>query len=160
MAKEIERKFLLADEGWRGLAEGVFYRQGYLCSGPERSVRVRIADDHGYLTIKGATTGAARNEYEYEIPPDDARDMLDTLCPQPQIEKNRYTIPYQGSIWEIDEFFGANQGLIVAEIELSSEDQAFERPEWIGREVTGEVRYYNAMLCANPYSLWPDKQDA
>lgn len=157
MAKEIERKFLIAGEGWRGLAEGVFYRQGYLCSGPDRSVRVRIANDHGYLTVKGATIGATRSEYEYEIPLTDARDILDTLCPQPQIEKKRYTIPYQGFTWEIDEFLGANQGLIVAEIELDSEDQPFERPAWIGREVTGDVRYYNAALCAVPYTAWKPK---
>jgi adenylate cyclase len=157
MAKEIERKFLIAGEGWRGLTEGVFYRQGYLCSGPERSVRVRIAGDHGYLTVKGATTGATRNEYEYEIPLADARDMLDILCPQPQIEKKRYTIVHQGSTWEIDEFFGLNRGLIVAEIELEREDQFFARPAWLGSEVTGDVRYYNAMLCTHPYSLWPDE---
>ena len=157
MAKEIERKFLIAGDGWRGLAEGVVYRQGYLCSGPERSVRVRIAGDHGYLTVKGATIGATRNEYEYEIPLVDARDMLDTLCPQPQIEKKRYTIVHQGSTWEIDEFFGPNRGLIVAEIELEREDQPFTRPAWLGAEVTGDPRYYNAMLCSNPYSRWPDK---
>lgn len=157
MAKEIERKFLLASEGWRALAEGVFYRQGYLYSGADRSVRVRIAGNHGFLTVKGATTGATRSEYEYEIPLADARDMLDTLCPQPQIEKKRYTIIHQGNSWEIDEFLGANQGLVVAEIELTSEDQPFERPDWLGQEVTGDVRYYNAMLCTNPYSRWPDE---
>lgn len=154
MAKEIERKFLIAGDGWKGLTEGVFYHQGYLCSGPERSVRVRIAGDHGYLTVKGATTGATRNEYEYEIPLADARDMLDNLCPQPQIEKKRYTIIHQGSTWEIDEFSGANQGLIIAEIELTSEDQSFELPDWVGREVTGDVKYYNAVLCAAPYTTW------
>jgi CYTH domain-containing protein len=154
MAQEIERKFLLAGEGWRGLAEGIAYRQGYLCAGKERSVRVRIAGDRGFLTIKGATIGAARSEYEYEIPLTDAREMLDALCPQPQIEKKRYSIPYRGFIWEIDEFFGLNQGLIVAEIELEREDQPFERPNWIGEEVTGDTRYYNAALCAAPYTTW------
>lgn len=154
MAQEIERKFLLANEGWRGLAEGIAYRQGYLCAGKERSVRVRIAGDRGFLTIKGATIGAARSEYEYEIPVTEAREMLDTLCPQPQIEKKRYTIPYRGFTWEIDEFFGLNQGLIVAEIELDREDQPFERPNWIGEEVTGDARYYNAALCAAPYTTW------
>lgn len=154
MAQEIERKFLLASEGWRGLAEGIAYRQGYLCAGKERSVRVRIAGDRGFLTIKGATMGAARSEYEYEIPLTDAREMLDTLCPQPQIEKKRYTIPYRGFTWEIDEFFSLNQGLIVAEIELDREDQPFERPDWIGDEVTGDARYYNAMLCISPFSSW------
>jgi adenylate cyclase len=154
MAKEIERKFLLAGDGWRGLAEGIDYRQGYLCTGKERTVRVRIAGDHGFLTIKGATRGATRSEYEYEIPLIDAREMLDTLCPQPQIEKKRYTIAYQGFLWEIDEFFGANQGLIVAEIELKEENQSVKRPNWIGQEVTGDPRYYNAALCSAPFSTW------
>lgn len=154
MAQEIERKFLLAGEGWRGLAEGIAYRQGYLCAAKERSVRVRIAGEQGFLTIKGATIGAARSEYEYEIPLTDAREMLDALCPQPQIEKKRYTIPYRGFTWEVDEFFGLNQGLIVAEIELEREDQPFERPNWIGEEVTGDARYYNAALCAAPYTTW------
>lgn len=156
MALEIERKFLLAGEGWRGLVEGVAYRQGYLCAGKEHSVRVRIAGHTGYLTVKGATVGMGRNEYEYEIPLADARAMLDILCPQPQIEKKRYTIFFRGFTWEIDEFFGLNQGLIVAEIELQREDQTFERPDWIGREVTGDPRYYNAALCKAPFSTWKD----
>jgi len=154
MAQEIERKFLLTGDGWRGLVEGVEYRQGYLCASKERSVRVRIAGAKGFLTVKGATVGAARSEYEYEVPLADAREMLDTLCPQPQIEKKRYTIPWGGVVWEIDEFFGLNQGLIVAEIELATEDQPFARPDWIGREVTGDPRYYNASLCQVPYSTW------
>jgi adenylate cyclase len=154
MAQEIERKFLLAGEGWRGLARGIGYRQGYLCASRERSVRVRIAGEKGSLTIKGETVGAARSEYEYEIPLEDAREMLDSLCPQPQIEKKRYTIFYRDFTWEIDEFSGLNQGLIVAEIELEREDQAFERPDWIGEEVTGDPRYYNAALCVAPYSTW------
>jgi adenylate cyclase len=158
MALEIERKFLLAGEGWRGLAEGIDYRQGYLCADRQRTVRVRIAGEKGYLTVKGATTGLARSEYEYEIPLKDALAMLDTLCPQPQIEKKRYTIPFRGCTWEVDEFFGLNKGLVVAEIELQREDQVFERPDWIGREVTGDPRYYNAALCAAPYCTWGDRQ--
>lgn len=154
MAQEIERKFLLVGEGWRGLAVGIGYRQGYLYASKERSVRVRIAGEKGYLTIKGKTIGAARSEYEYEIPLEDAREMLDILCPQPQIEKKRHTIFHRGFTWEIDEFSGLNQGLIVAEIELETEDQAFERPEWIGEEVTGDPRYYNAALCVAPFSTW------
>jgi adenylate cyclase len=154
MAQEIERKFLLAGNGWRTLAQGVVYRQGYLCASKERTVRVRIAGDQAFLAVKGATVGAARLEYEYPIPLADARAMLDTLCPQPQIEKKRYTIPYEGFVWEIDEFFGLNQGLIVAEIELEREDQPFTRPEWIGEEVTGDARYYNASLCLHPYTTW------
>lgn len=155
MAQEIERKFLLAHDGWRGLAVGVEYRQGYLCAERTRTVRVRIAGNRGFLTIKGAATGITRSEYEYEIPVEDARAMLDTLCPQPQIEKKRFTIPYKDFFWEVDEFFGLNQGLIVAEIELSSENQPFERPDWIGREVTDDRRYANAALCVAPFSTWP-----
>ncbi|MBM9537624.1 CYTH domain-containing protein [Desulfobulbus alkaliphilus] len=158
MPLEIERKFLLAGEGWRELAEGIAYRQGYLCTDRKRTVRVRTAGQKGYLTVKGATVGLTRSEYEYEIPLGDALAMLDTLCPQPQIEKKRYTITFQGCIWEVDEFFGLNEGLVVAEIELQREDQVFERPDWIGKEVTGDPRYYNAALCAAPYSTWKKGQ--
>lgn len=154
MGREIERKFLLAGDGWRSLAEGVPYRQGYLCSSRERTVRVRIAGSRGLLTVKGPTRGATRSEFEYEIPLADARELLDTLCPQPQIDKRRYTIPYAEMVWEVDEFFGVNQGLIVAEIELEHEDQDFVRPEWIGAEVTDDPRYANAALCAAPYTTW------
>ena len=157
MAEEIERKFLLATDDWRGLAVGIVYRQGYLCAQPERTVRVRLAGDRGFLTVKGVTQGIARSEYEYEIPAEDARLMLDTLCQQPLIEKKRYTIPYQGFLWEVDEFFGLNQGLVVAEIELAAADQVFERPEWVGREVSGDSRYTNAALCRAPFSTWPDR---
>ena len=158
MGREIERKFLLAGDGWRGLADGIEYRQGYLCAGQERTVRVRLAGGRGFLAIKGPSVGAARDEYEYEIPAAEARTMLDTLCPQPQIEKKRYTIAHQGHCWEIDEFFGANQGLVLAEIELSAEDEPFARPDWIGREVTDDARYVNAMLCRQPYCDWPDAE--
>ncbi|MCL2789156.1 MAG: CYTH domain-containing protein [Desulfobulbus sp.] len=154
MGREIERKFLLTGDGWRGLADGIEYRQGYLCADRERIVRVRLAGGRGFLTVKGPTAGAGRDEYEYEIPAAEARAMLDTLCLEPQIEKKRCTIPYQGHIWEVDEFFGANQGLILAEIELSAENEPFERPDWVGKEVTGDVRYYNAMLCRFPYRDW------
>ena len=152
MALEIERKFLVANDGWRELAHGVAYRQGYLCADRERTVRVRIAGDKGYLTIKGPTKGIARSEYEYTIPLADASVLLDQLCPQPQIEKKRYAIRHCGNIWEVDEFFGDNKGLIVAEIELEREDQAFERPDWIGAEVTSDPRYSNAALCAAPFN--------
>lgn len=154
MGREIERKFLLAGDGWRSLAEGVPYRQGYLCASQERTVRVRIAGGRGVFTVKGPTQGATRSEFEYEIPVADAREMLDTLCPEPQINKNRYTIPFAGMLWEVDEFFGANQGLIVAEIELESEEQPFSRPDWIGAEVTLDSRYSNAALCVAPYTTW------
>ena len=154
MALEIERKFLLTNDRWRGQAAPVHYRQGYLHASRECTVRVRIAGSMAYLTVKGKTRGASRTEYEYPIPLEDARAMLDELCPQPQIEKLRYTIPHQGFIWEVDEFLGLNQGLILAEIELSEEGQTFPKPEWIGQEVTGDSRYYNAALCQAPYSTW------
>ncbi|MGD9949433.1 MAG: CYTH domain-containing protein [Desulfobulbus sp.] len=154
MAKEVERKFLLANDQWRGLGTGVQYRQGYLHADPTCTVRVRIAGAEGYLTIKGATVGIGRNEYEYTIPLEEAKAMLDELCPQPQIEKIRYTISFEGFLWEVDEFLGVNQGLIMAEIELEYEEQPFTKPDWIGEEVTGDKRYYNASLCTEPYTQW------
>lgn len=154
MAKEIERKFLITGNAWRALAEGTAYRQGYLSTVKERTVRVRTIDDKGFLTIKGITVGATRAEYEYEIPAADANEMLDDLCERPIIEKNRYKVPLDGFVWEIDEFGGVNDGLLVAEIELESEDQAFTKPDWIGEEVTGDPRYFNSNLIANPYTTW------
>ena len=154
MGTEIERKFLVKENSWRSLAAGTKYRQGYLNSTKERTVRVRTIDDKGFLTIKGITTGASRAEYEYEIPAADADALLDDLCEKPLIEKNRYKIDFEGFVWEVDEFFGENQGLIVAEVELESEDQAFEKPVWIGEEVTGDPKYFNSNLINNPYLKW------
>jgi len=154
MPLEIERKFLLRGEGWRALGAGVPYRQGYLSTEPGRSVRIRLVRDKGYLTIKGITVGAARAEYEYEIPAADASEMLDTLCARPLIEKMRYRVEHQGFVWEIDEFDGDNAGLIIAEVELDEEGQAIVLPDWVGKEVTGDPRYYNASLIANPYTRW------
>ena len=154
MAEEIERKFLLRNEDWRGLAPGKTYVQGYLGGNDACSVRVRIAEDKATLNIKGATAGARRSEYEYAIPPADARLMLAMFARNSLIEKTRYRIEYQGFFWEIDEFHGGNQGLVVAEIELEHEDQPFERPAWIGEEVTNDARYYNANLARAPYSEW------
>lgn len=154
MGKEIERKFLVKGDAWRSLAEGVAYRQGYLSTVKERTVRVRTINDKGYLTIKGVNRGLARAEYEYEIPQLDADEMLDELCERPLIEKNRYKIPFAGLTWEVDEFFGDNQGLIMAEVELQSEDQPVEKPEWIGEEVSHDPRYFNASLIGNPYTTW------
>jgi len=154
MPLEIERKFLLRGEGWRALGAGVPYRQGYLSTDPGRNVRVRLVRDKGYLTIKGITVGAARAEYEYEIPAADASEMLDKLCERPLIEKTRYRIEHQGFVWEVDEFDGDNAGLIIAEVELDEEDQAIVLPDWIGIEVTGDPRYYNASLITNPYTSW------
>lgn len=154
MAKEIERKFLLTGDQWKNLAQGTHYRQGYLNSIKERTVRIRTINDKAYLTIKGITVSATRAEYEYEIPHADCMEMLDGLAERPIIEKNRYKIPYGGFIWEVDEFLGVNEGLVVAEIELESEDQSFDKPEWVGEEVTGDPRYFNSNLVANPYTTW------
>ena len=159
MGMEIERKYLMASDGWRGLAEGVDYRQGYLSTVKERTVRVRTIADRGFLTVKGISTGASRREYEYEIPAGEAHEMLDELCERPLIEKRRFEITHGGLIWEIDEFSGDNAGLIIAEVELVSEDQLIDIPSWIGDEVTGDPRYFNSSLVANPFSTWnePDR---
>ena len=154
MGKEIERKFLIKDDSWRVNAKGKRYRQGYLNSAKERVVRIRTIDDKGSLTIKGMVTGATRAEFEYDIPADEAETMLDDLCEKPLIEKNRYKIEYGGFIWEVDEFFEENEGLTVAEVELESEDQRFEKPAWIGEEVTGDPKYFNSNLIRHPYSKW------
>jgi len=154
MAIEIERKFLVVGEEWRRSASGRRYRQGYLSTDPSRAVRVRRVGDQGYLTIKGATHGATRDEYEYAIPVVEAEAMLDGLCLRPLIEKVRYAIPFQGRVWEVDEFLGENAGLIIAEVELESEGQDVVMPAWIGQEVTDDPRYYNANLVRNPFRRW------
>jgi len=154
MGKEIERKYLTSGDQWRKLAKGTSYRQGYLSTVKERTVRVRTIDDKGYLTIKGITVGASRAEYEYDIPASDANEMLTNLCEKPLVEKNRYKIKVDGLTWEIDEFLGDNLGLIVAEVELTAEDQKFEKPAWIGQEVTGDPKYFNSNLTKNPYTKW------
>ena len=154
MATEIERKYLVVGDAWRALGSGTTYRQGYLSTVKERTVRVRVVGDRGTLTIKGLTVGATRTEYEYDIPVDDANHMLDDLCEQPVIDKTRFIVEYAGLTWEIDEFAGANAGLIVAEVELDSEDQAIELPDWIGEEVSHDPRYFNANLIAHPYTAW------
>lgn len=154
MGQEIERKFLLKNDGWRALASGTLYRQGYLNSAKERTVRIRTIGERAFLTIKGITTGATRAEYEYPIPLADCNAMLDTLAEKPVIEKKRYKIRQGDLTWEIDEFFGDNAGLIVAEIELQSEGQTFEKPEWLGAEVTADPRYFNSNLVRHPYTKW------
>ncbi|MDY0059056.1 MAG: CYTH domain-containing protein [Myxococcota bacterium] len=154
MGQEIERKFLLTGDGWRTQGRSEPYRQGYLSTAPGRTVRVRTVGERGYLTIKGPATGARRAEYEYPIPLADAQELLATLCEQPLIEKRRTRVEYAGLIWEIDEFFGENEGLIVAEVELTTEDQPIVRPPWIGAEVTGDHRYGNSHLGRHPYSRW------
>ncbi len=154
MGKEIERKFLVANDSWRGLVPGKRYRQGYLSTVKERTVRIRTAGDHGYITVKGITVGDSRPEYEYEIPVSDANEMLDTLCERPLIEKTRYRIPQDDIAWEIDEFEGENKGLITAEVELKNEHQNVTFPGWLGKEVSGDPRYFNANLVAKPFTTW------
>jgi adenylate cyclase len=151
---EIERKFLLRGDAWMSLGEPVFFRQGYLSSHKDRVVRVRIEGDRAVMTIKGRNVGATRGEWEYPIPMDDAAELLDRLCEQPLIEKYRRRIAFAGNVWEVDEFLGANAGLVVAEIELSSEDQPFDKPDWIGEEVTDDLRYLNSSLIKHPFSAW------
>ena len=155
MSIEIERKFLVADETWRAAASpGMRYRQGYLSTDPGSSVRVRVCGDDARLNIKSATVGIARREYEYEIPAADALEILEELCVKPIIEKTRFVVEHGGHRWEIDVFEGDNAGLVVAEIELESADEAFALPGWTGEDVTGDARYYNQRLVEHPYSRW------
>ena len=153
MAKEIERKFLVYRELWQPKGEGIEIAQGYLAADKKRAVRVRLAGDRAYLTVKGPTKGVERLEFEYEIPTDDARAML-ALCERPWIEKRRYCERYGAHTWEVDCFFGENEGLVVAEIELSAPDEPFERPPWLGEEVSTDSRYLNASLMRLPFSRW------
>jgi CYTH domain-containing protein len=150
MATEIERKFLVQGDEWRSLGVGVIYRQGYVANINGRTVRVRVVGEQGYLTIKGPTIGKSRAEFEYKIPVEDAQELLETLCDRPLIEKTRYKINIGDLIWEVDEFWGENQGLILAEVELETEDQNINIPDWIGKEVTSDPRYYNVNLVKNP----------
>lgn len=155
MAIEIERKFLLKNDNWKKLADaGTSYKQGYLVGSEQASVRVRIQGDKAYLNIKSATLGVFRNEYEYEIPLTDANEMLENLCHKPLIIKKRHLISVSNHTWEIDVFEGDNSGLTVAEIELQTESEDFELPDWIGEEVSHDTRYYNVCLVDNPYKNW------
>lgn len=154
MATEIERKFLVQNDDWRKLASGTFYCQGYICSEKSKTVRIRIIGKQGYLTIKGPSVETAREEFEYPIPLKDAQAMLDNLCDRPLIEKTRYKINHGGLVWEVDEFSGENQGLIVAEVELNQVSQVITLPDWIGSEVSHDPRYFNSNLAKHPYSQW------
>ncbi len=155
MAREIERKFLVADDRWRAAVESSCrYRQGYLTEGGACSIRVRIAGGKANLNIKGSTLGVVRTEYEYALPLEDAEAMLDNFSLGIQIEKTRYFVRHEGHLWEIDVFEGANAGLVVAEIELDAVDEAFSLPPWVGREVSDDERYYNVYLARHPYSQW------
>jgi adenylate cyclase len=154
MAKEIERKFLVKGDAWKKAARVIAYRQGYLSLVKERVVRVRTIEKKGFLTVKGITKGVSRSEFEYEISVEDANIMLDEICEKPLIEKKRYKIAVGALVFEVDEFFGENEGLIVAEVELKDERQRVDLPDWIGAEVSGDPRYFNSNLIRHPYKKW------
>ncbi|WP_306599677.1 CYTH domain-containing protein [Geothrix sp. 21YS21S-2] len=154
MAKEIERKYQVKLDAWVPQGEGIHFKQGYLNSQKERVVRVRIEGTRAKLTIKGITTGVTRSEFEYSIPVEDAALLLDNLCEQPLIDKHRHKEVHFGKTWEIDVFHGLNEGLVVAEIELASEDEAITLPAWVGPEVSSDPRYFNSNLLKNPYNTW------
>jgi adenylate cyclase len=155
MAIEVEHKFLLANDHWRAqVSRSETFTQGYLTSDSSSSIRVRISGGKAWLNIKSATVGTQRHEFEYAIPLADAEEIVRTLCRKPLIEKIRHFVVAGGHTWEIDEFSGDNQGLIVAEIELSAAGEAFAKPEWLGAEVTDDLRYYNNNLVLHPYNTW------
>lgn len=155
MGLEIERKFLLRSEAWRAQARSrVLMRQGYLSSGGRCSIRARIAGEQAWLNMKAKRSGMTRLEYEYPIPVGEANEILDELCDGPLVEKYRHEVAIGAHVWEIDEFLGDNAGLVVAEIELASESETFERPDWLSDEVTSDERYYNFNLAKHPFKLW------
>ncbi|WPL19082.1 CYTH domain protein [Thiorhodovibrio winogradskyi] len=155
MAIEIERKFLIKDDSWRARVESESHiRQGYLSGDARLTLRVRVRDDQAFLTLKGATKGIARSEFEYGIPPADAEAMLAEFAQGPLIDKRRYLVREGGWLWEVDEFAGENQGLVLAEIELPSAEQSFPRPDWLGAEVSDDPRYFNASLARHPFRRW------
>jgi CYTH domain-containing protein len=154
VATEIERKYLVVDDAWRAGVIGTVFRQGYLSTVKERIVRVRVAGDRGYLTVKGITIEAARSEFEYEIPAGEAAQMLDELCERPLIEKTRYKVEDAGLTWDIDEFAGVNEGLTIAEVEIEDKGQTITPPKWVGDEVTDDPRYFNSNLIAHPFTEW------
>lgn len=156
MPLEIERKFLVRYDGYKKGAAKALYRQGYLSTDKNHVIRIRLAGDSAFLTIKGPTVGAVRKEFEYSIPVSDAQALLE-LCEKPLIEKIRYDTAYKGMNWEVDEFLGENAGLVIAEIELSGEAQAFQKPDWVGDEVTSDPRYYNSNLIHSPFKVWDKK---
>ena len=159
MAVEIERKFRVLNDAWRvTVSSRTLLRQGYLANTARASIRVRLAGDQGWLSVKAMTRGLARAEYETTIAGTDASEMLDTLCEGPLIEKWRHIVVHEGAVWEIDEFLADNAGLVIAELELESEQQRFARPAWLGPEVTEEEKYYNFRLAQHPYRHWPESQ--
>ena len=154
MGREIERKFLVATEAWRaGVVAVDSLRQGYLCTDPERTVRVRLAGEKAWLTIKGRAHGPSRAEFEYRIPIADVQELLQ-MCLSPLVEKTRHRVPFGGRTWEVDVFAGANRGLVLAEVELDAAEAAVTLPSWLGKEVTDDHRYANANLAARPFTTW------
>ncbi|RFS15183.1 CYTH domain-containing protein [Emticicia sp. C21] len=155
MALEIERKYLIHQDKWDNFQkpEGQLFRQGYILKDPDKTIRVRVTNTTAYLTIKGASLGATRTEFEYEIPKQEGIELLDNFAVS-ELSKIRYKVLYSNKLWEVDVFLGNNEGLIVAEIELESEEESFELPEWINVEVTGDNKYYNSNLSANPFKNW------
>lgn len=153
MATEIERKFLLRDTGFLQGLPGERICQGYLSDAVDATVRVRLVGNQGFLTIKGRSHGISRSEFEYPIPATDAEQLL-AMCGASRIDKTRYRIPHGGHLWEVDVFSGANEGLVVAEIELASEEEVFARPDWLGKEVSHDSRYFNSQLSRQPFSGW------
>lgn len=155
MAQEIERKFLVKSEAWRGqVVSSSHFRQGYLSNVGKCSIRVRVAGDAGYLNIKSAALDIVRTEYDYPIPAAEAEEMLEHLCTGLLVEKTRHLVEYGGFVWEIDVFEGENCGLVIAEIELADKDDVFPLPPWAGAEVSDDLRYYNVYLARNPYTQW------
>jgi adenylate cyclase len=153
MAAEIERKFLVRDDSWRGGPAGTRIAQGYLTADVARTVRVRIGGERAWITIKGRNEGITRKEFEYEIPPADGRELLE-LCLPGVIDKTRHVIEHGGHVWEVDEFHGENEGLVVAEVELEAEWISPDLPDWVGDEVSGDVKYYNSSLAVKPFREW------
>lgn len=155
MGLEIERKFLVRDDSWRNQAdEGVYYRQGYLASDEHSGIRVSLSANKAWLTIKKAVSPLRRMEYEYGIPRQDAHELLDNMCQDSIIEKHRYRVKHAGHVWEVDVFEGSNAGLVVAEVELSDEQEDFETPSWLGKEISDDPRYYAMNLARLPYPAW------
>ena len=152
--EEIERKFLVNGNDFKHGTEPVFIRQGFISTHKEHVLRIRTCGQKAFITLKSSGSGITRKEYEYEIPYTDATELLETFCLKPLIEKNRYRITYKDANWDVDEFLGVNRGLVLAEIELGSEDETFINPPWLGKEVTDDPRYYNARLAELPYTAW------
>lgn len=158
MPREIERKFLIKSNDYKLHAKGILYKQAYLCINDKSYVRIRTVGNKGYIAIKSRKPDISRLEFEYKIPLSEALELIDKLCEKPLISKHRYKVTYEKLLWEIDEFHGENKGLVIAEVELVSEDQNFEKPLWLGKEVTGDSRYYNINLFLNPFRSWKYQQ--